>query len=110
MSGLVIAVPSKGRLKEQVDAWLADSGLKLEISGGARGYMAVLKGLPGAQVRLLSASDIADALERSGVPFVFATGYDADSIPERYANVPRCYKPIDADAVAQALGRQLPRC
>lgn len=75
MSGLVIAVPSKGRLKEQVDAWLADSGLRLEISGGARGYMAVLKGLPGAQVRLLSASDIADALD-AGEVHLGVTGED----------------------------------
>ena len=59
---LIIAVPSKGRLKEQVEEWLADCGLDLVVSGGARGYLASLKGLPGAQVRLLSASDIADAL------------------------------------------------
>jgi CheY-like chemotaxis protein len=51
---------------------------------------------------------LADTLAQSGVPFVFATGYSAESIPERYAHVPRCYKPIDADAVVRALGRQLP--
>ena len=63
MSGpLIIAVPSKGRLKEQVEAWLADCGLDLTASGGARGYSGVLKGLPEAQVRLLSAADIAEAL------------------------------------------------
>jgi ATP phosphoribosyltransferase len=59
---LIIAIPSKGRLKEQVEEWLADCGLPLSVSGGARGYMANLKGLPGAQVRLLSAGDIAEAL------------------------------------------------
>ena len=59
---LIIAIPSKGRLKEQVEAWLADCGIELVVNGGARGYQADLKGLPGAQVRLLSASDIADAL------------------------------------------------
>ncbi|HEY8573950.1 ATP phosphoribosyltransferase [Phenylobacterium sp.] len=66
-SELVIAVPSKGRLKEQVEAWLADCGLDLRITGGARGYLAELKGLPDAQVRLLSASDIADALDAGDV-------------------------------------------
>ena len=59
---LIIAIPSKGRLKEQVEEWLADCGLELVVSGGARGYRADLKGLPGAEVRLLSASDIAGAL------------------------------------------------
>jgi ATP phosphoribosyltransferase len=60
---LIIAVPSKGRLKEQVEACLSDCGLDLKVSGGSRGYMASLKGLDGVQVRLLSAGDIAEALD-----------------------------------------------
>jgi len=75
MSGLIIAVPSKGRLKDQVEGWLADCGLKLEVTGGARGYLASLKGLPGAQVRLLSAADIADALD-AGEVHLGVTGED----------------------------------
>jgi ATP phosphoribosyltransferase len=59
---LIIAVPSKGRLKEQVEEWLADCGLELALSGGARGYLATLRGLEGVQVRLLSAADIAEGL------------------------------------------------
>jgi ATP phosphoribosyltransferase len=59
---MILAVPSKGRLKEQVEAWLVDAGFRLEMSGGARGYSAELAGLPGVQVRLLSAADIAAAL------------------------------------------------
>lgn len=72
---LIIAVPSKGRLKEQVEAWLADCGLPLQVVGGARGYLAELKGLPGAQVRLLSAGDIADALD-AGEVHLGVTGED----------------------------------
>jgi ATP phosphoribosyltransferase len=72
---LIIAVPSKGRLKEQVEEWLADCGLGLSVSGGARGYLASLKGLPGAQVRLLSAGDIADALG-AGEAHLGVTGED----------------------------------
>ena len=75
MSGLIIAVPSKGRLKEQVEGWLADCGLKLEVTGGARGYLATLKGLPRAQVRLLSAADIAEALD-AGEVHLGITGED----------------------------------
>jgi ATP phosphoribosyltransferase len=77
MSGepLVIAIPSKGRLKEQVEAWLADCGLDLAAVGGARGYLASLKGLAGAQVRLLSAADIADALG-AGEAHLGVTGED----------------------------------
>ena len=72
---LIIAVPSKGRLKEQVEAWLADCALKLEAEGGARGYMASLKGLEGAQVRLLSAGDIAEAID-AGEAHLGVTGED----------------------------------
>jgi ATP phosphoribosyltransferase len=72
---LIIAVPSKGRLKEQVEAWLADCGLDLAISGGTRGYLASLKGLAGAQVRLLSAADIATALS-AGEVHLGVTGED----------------------------------
>ena len=60
---LVLAIPSKGRLKEQCEAWLADCGFRLEAEGGARGYRASLSGLPGAEVRLLSAADIAAGLD-----------------------------------------------
>ena len=34
---LIIALPSKGRTKEQVEAWLADCGLDLKSAGGDRG-------------------------------------------------------------------------
>lgn len=72
---LVIAVPSKGRLKEQVEEWLADCGLGLAISGGSRGYLAELKGLDGVLVRLLSAGDIAEALD-AGEVHLGVTGED----------------------------------
>jgi ATP phosphoribosyltransferase len=75
VNGLVIAIPSMGRLKEQVEAWLADCGLRLEVTGGARGYLASLRGLAGAQVRLLSAADIAEALD-AGEAHLGVTGED----------------------------------
>lgn len=48
---------------------------------------------------------VADALVGRGVPVAFATGYDADAIPPRYAAVPRCEKPVRArDALAVLFG------
>jgi len=72
---LIIALPSKGRLKEQAEAWLGDCGFRLEIDGGERGYRASLKGLPGAEVRLLSASDIAHSVD-TGEVHLGLTGED----------------------------------
>lgn len=59
---LILAIPSKGRLKEQVEAWLADCGLSLSADGGPRGYTGALDGFGGVHIRLASAADIASAL------------------------------------------------
>ena len=39
---LILAIPSKGRLKEQSEEWLADCGLPVRAAGGERGYAARL--------------------------------------------------------------------
>jgi len=62
MSALTIAIPSKGRLKEQSEAVFADCGFKLIQEGGERGYSARLEGLDGANVLLLPAREIAQGL------------------------------------------------
>lgn len=62
MTRLKLAIPSKGRLKENAENWLARAGFKLRQSGGDRGYTAELKGLPDADVLLLSAREIAQGL------------------------------------------------
>ena len=40
---------------------------------------------------------IADMLATRGVPFVFVTGYDAESVDARFRNVPVLQKPIERD-------------
>lgn len=49
----------------------------------------------------------ADALIERGVRMVFATGYDASAIPSRYAEVPRCEKPVSMRKLAQAIGEAI---
>lgn len=46
---------------------------------------------------------VADLLVQRNVPFVFATGYDSSAIPERFAGVTRCEKPVDPATVIRAL-------
>ena len=46
---------------------------------------------------------VADQLAERGVPFVFATGYDQASIPDRYSDRPCLEKPIKARQIANIL-------
>ena len=62
MSKLVIAIPSKGRLKDACGEWFAARDVALEQEAGSRGYRARFAGLPEIEVMLLSASEIASSL------------------------------------------------
>jgi ATP phosphoribosyltransferase len=83
---LILALPSKGRLKEQAETWLAGRGLTVVAEGGARGYAGRIEGFDDITVRLVSASEIAGALV-AGEVHVGLTGLDligeADSGPRR---------------------------
>lgn len=46
---------------------------------------------------------VADALQARGIPFVFATGYEKNAVPERFADVPHCEKPVESAHIARAL-------
>lgn len=82
MSDLTIAIPSKGRLKEQAEAYFADCGLKLRQTGGDRGYTASLDGAPGVNVLLLSASEIA----RGVLDGSFHLGVTGEDLLREYAD------------------------
>jgi ATP phosphoribosyltransferase len=62
MTTLKLAIPSKGRLKEQTEAFFAGVGVTVEALGGARGYQARIAEIPDIEVRLLSASEIASSV------------------------------------------------
>ncbi len=62
MSALKLAIPSKGRLKEQAEEFFAKAGFRIEPLGGSRGYFARIPTLPDVEVRLLSASEIASSV------------------------------------------------
>src|SRR6187401_3751149 len=79
----VLAVPSKGRLQENAEAFFARAGLKLVKPRGAREYRGAIAGLPGVEVAYLSASDITAQLAQGGVHFG-VTGEDQirETIPD----------------------------
>jgi ATP phosphoribosyltransferase len=59
---LTLAIPSKGRLQEQVTHYLADAGLQPKQVAGARDYRAAIAGQPGIEVKLMSSAEIAASL------------------------------------------------
>ena len=46
---------------------------------------------------------LADVLSERQIPFVFATGYDASSMPEKYKGFILCEKPTELAVIAVAL-------
>ena len=45
---------------------------------------------------------IADMLAARGVPFIFVTGYDADSVDARFRKIPILQKPIEREMLKRA--------
>jgi ATP phosphoribosyltransferase len=64
---LVVAVPSKGRLQENAEAFFARAGLPLIKPRGVREYRGAIANLPGVEVAYLSAAEIAGALSQGSV-------------------------------------------
>jgi ATP phosphoribosyltransferase len=89
MSGpLVLAVPAKGRLQENAEAFFARSGLNLIKPRGARDYRGAIAGLDGVEVAYLSASEITTQLA-AGAVHLGVTGEDLvrEMIPDADSKV-----------------------
>ena len=72
---LVLALPSKGRLREQCANLLARAGLVVSKSGSGRGYQGDIAQLPGVEVNFVSSAEIAQLL-KSGKAHLGITGED----------------------------------
>jgi ATP phosphoribosyltransferase len=75
MSALVLAVPAKGRLQENAEAFFARSGLALIKPRGARDYRGAIAGLDGVEVAYISAAEITAQLA-AGAMHLGVTGED----------------------------------
>ena len=85
---LVLAVPAKGRLQENAEAFFTRSGLNLIKPRGARDYRGAIAGLDGVEVVYLSASEITSQLA-AGVVQLGVTGEDLvrEMIPDADSKV-----------------------
>jgi ATP phosphoribosyltransferase len=85
---LVLAVPAKGRLQENAEAFFARAGLALIKPRGARDYRGAIAGLDGVEVAYLSASEITGQLAQGAV-HLGVTGEDLvrEHIPDAESRV-----------------------
>ena len=65
----VLAVPSKGRLHENAEAFFTRAGLALAKPRGARDYRGAVARLDGVEVAYLSAAEITEQLATGAVHF-----------------------------------------
>lgn len=88
MSKLVIAVPSKGRLQENANAFFESAGLPVRQAGGARAYAGAVTGLPDVEIAFLSAAEIARNLAQGSI-HLGVTGEDLlrETIPDTETQV-----------------------
>ncbi|MGA7487729.1 MAG: ATP phosphoribosyltransferase [Xanthobacteraceae bacterium] len=79
----VIAVPAKGRLQANAEAFFARAGLELVKPRGMRDYRGTIVDLPGVEVAYLSAAEVVDLLAQGAV-HLGVTGEDLvrEKIPD----------------------------
>lgn len=72
---LILAVPSKGRLQENANAFFAERGLSIVQPRGARTYSGSVEGVDDVEIAFLSAGEIAGQLA-AGAVHLGVTGRD----------------------------------
>jgi ATP phosphoribosyltransferase len=88
VSALVVAVPSKGRLQENAQAFFARAGLTLLQPRGARDYRGTIAEIDNVEIAYLSAAEITSQLA-AGAAHLGITGEDLvrEMIPDAAARV-----------------------
>ena len=84
----VLAVPSKGRLQENAQAFFRRAGLALVQPRGPREYRGTLDGIAGVEIAYLSAAEITIQLAQ-GAAQLGVTGEDLvrEMVPDTEASV-----------------------
>jgi ATP phosphoribosyltransferase len=95
----VIAVPAKGRLQANMEAFFARAGLELVKPRGVRDYRGTIAGLPGIEVAYLSAAEVVDLLAQGAV-HLGVTGEDL--VREKIPDVDERVVLVDALGFGQA--------
>lgn len=111
LTGLkILLVEDEAMIAMLVEDMLTDSGAT--VVGPAGGVKAALEAISSEQIdgALLDVNlggeqsfDVADALARRRIPFVFVTGYGGQGVRERYPDAPTLQKPFVTSDLERAL-------
>lgn len=111
----ILLVEDEYLLADELGRELEDAGASVLGPAGTVGdAMALIRSEPELDGAILDVNlggemvfDVADLLLHRSVPVMFTTGYDHSALPQRFADVVRCEKPVDLRKVMAALGRIL---
>ena len=75
MNSILLALPSKGRLHDQMNKFFESSGIILKRSGGQRTYSGFIKDIEEIEIIYLSATEISSELLKGNI-HMGVTGID----------------------------------
>lgn len=110
----VLVVEDEGLIAFDLADTLESAGARVlgpetSVPGALRAIAEAAGGIDAAIIDInLQGEDsfaVAHQLQSAGVPFVFASGYSRKSIPDEFAGVPLCEKPLRSSAVVERLLR-----
>jgi PAS domain S-box-containing protein len=98
----VLLVEDEALVAMMIQDWLAEAGHSVigPISRASEALQAATEADYDAAILDINLGDgmaypVADIVAKRGVPFVFVTGYEADTIDDRFSHVPILQKPIE---------------
>lgn len=106
----VLVVEDQYYLATDICEWLEGAGATVvgPVGNAAKAFdMLELQGVDTAVVDINlgvgPTFEVAQALSERGVPFLFATGYDAAAIPPQFESAPRLEKPFNGSELVDAV-------
>ena len=112
--GSVFLVEDEVMIRMMVADMLEELGYSVAAEAGEINEAIRLAGTTEFDIAILDVNDngkvispVAEVLAGRGRPFIFATGYGAQGLPEEYRNRPTLQKPFQMETLAQVLADTL---
>ena len=113
-AGSVFLVEDEVMIRMMVADMLEELGYSVAAEAGEINEAVRLAGSTEFDIAILDVnvngkviSPVAEVLANRGRPFIFATGYGAQGLPEEYRNRPTLQKPFQMETLAQVLASTL---